>query len=47
MKRLLMTPGPTPVAPEKAAPAEEPPAPESAPEETPQKPKRSRKVAGK
>lgn len=38
-------PEPAPVAPEEIAPAEEPPAP--APEETPEKPKRSRKVAGK
>ncbi len=35
----------TPAAPQEAAPAEESPAP--APEETPEKPKRSRKVAGK
>jgi len=35
----------TPVVPEEPAPVEEPPAP--APEETPEKPKRSRKVAGK
>ncbi len=34
-----------PTAPEETPPAEEPPAP--APEETPEKPKRSRKVAGK
>ena len=34
-----------PVVPEEPAPMEEPPAP--APEETPEKPKRSRKVAGK
>ncbi len=35
----------TPAAPQEVAPAEESPAP--APEETPEKPKRSRKVAGK
>jgi hypothetical protein len=38
-------PEPAPVAPEETAPAEESPVP--APEETPEKPKRSRKVAGK
>jgi hypothetical protein len=38
-------PAPVPLAPEEIAPAEEPPAP--TPEETPEKPKRSRKVAGK
>ncbi len=38
-------PEPAPVAPEEIAPVEESPAPEPAPEETPEKPKRSRKVA--
>ncbi len=37
----------TPVAPAEPAPVEEPPSPAPAPEETPEKPKRSRKVAGK
>ncbi len=38
-------PEPAPVPPAEIAPAEEPPAPEPAPDETPEKPKRSRKVA--
>jgi hypothetical protein len=38
-------PEPAPVASEEITPAEESPAPQSAPEETPQKPKRPRKVA--